>query len=78
MAQPKEANLAEYPQAFRGKKSDTALIGYSTLPCISKSMKTPRWFSRPSSALSHICALRSQAHLSSPAWLWPSRRRRLA
>jgi hypothetical protein len=54
MAQPKEANLAEYPQAFRGKKSDTALIGYSTLPCISKSMKTPRWFSRPNSALSHL------------------------
>src|SRR6266404_5347432 len=54
MAIPKEANHAEYPQAFRGAKAETAIIGYSTLTCISKSMKTPRWFSRPNSALSYL------------------------
>src|SRR5258708_3350600 len=54
MAKPKEANLAAHPQAFRGTKAESALIGYSTLACISKSIKTPRWFSRPNSALSHL------------------------
>src|SRR5260370_2263579 len=54
MEKTKESNRAAHPQAFRGAKAESALIGYSTLACISKSIKTPRWFSRPNSALSHL------------------------
>jgi hypothetical protein len=54
MAKPSEANLAAPPQAFQGAKAEGALWGYSTLTGISKSMKTPCWFSRPNSVLSHL------------------------
>jgi hypothetical protein len=54
MAKLKEATLATHPQSFRDTQAENAFWGYSTLTCISKSMKTPRWFSRPNSALSYL------------------------